>query len=218
MDTQPDTTEIIQRTATIVAKAHEMVVDSADSYEEAGACVTRIPPVLKMIEALFGPGRDDIFQAHKRACARISELKSPLEIAKRIYGDKMLAHRQVEEARAAKEQARLQAEAREREEEQRLAEAEELEKRGKIEEAQAAIDRPITPYVPTVEPKTPKVPGVSVRKLPWRWRLLDVTMVPHEYFMLDEKKINGVVRSMGAQTSIPGIEVYQPETMAIGGR
>ncbi|GAG44353.1 unnamed protein product, partial [marine sediment metagenome] len=61
MGTQPDTTEIVQRTAIVVARAHEIVVDSAESYEEAGACVTKIPPVEKLIEALLGPGRDDAF-------------------------------------------------------------------------------------------------------------------------------------------------------------
>lgn len=60
-----------------------------------------------------------------------------------------------------------------------------------------------TPYVP-------KVAGVAVTT-PWTWEVIDESLVPREYLMLDRKKISAVVKAMKADTRIAGIHV-RPET------
>ncbi len=214
---QPDTTEITQQTAAAVAEAHALTVTSADEYTIAGAFITqRVAPVLQMIDTLLGPAKDDAYKMWKRRCAEIAALKEPLETSKKIVNDKLLTYRREEQARAAAEEARLREEARKQEEERRLAQAADLEKRGKAEEAEAVLERPAVPFVPVVKPDIPKVEGLSARKKPWTWRLVDESKVPREYLQLDRVKINAVVRAMGAEANIPGIEPYQDETMAIG--
>lgn len=216
---QPDTTEIRRQTAIVVAEAHALFVTSAEEYTLAAEFVAqRIQPVLKMIDALLGPAKEDAHKMWKRRCADIDVFKGPLETGKGIINGKLLVYRREEQERARAEQVRLQEEARRMEEEKRLAEAAELEARGKKEEAETAIERPLTPFLPVVKPDIPKVKGVTARKLPVKWRVVDRSKIPAMYFktILDEDVIDGKVKSEGLGTDIPGIQVYQEETMAIG--
>jgi hypothetical protein len=42
-----------------------------------------------------------------------------------------------------------------------------------------------------------------------RWRVVNPNLIPRDYMKIDESRINGIVRAMGAATRIAGIEVYE---------
>lgn len=54
--------------------------------------------------------------------------------------------------------------------------------------------------------------GKTTMRTVWKWKLIDEKKVPDEYFLLDEKKINGCVRS--GVRSIPGIEIYSEKEVS----
>lgn len=56
----------------------------------------------------------------------------------------------------------------------------------------------------------PAIPGVSIRHST-TWELADLTLVPQQYFCLDQVKINAAVR---AGITIPGIRTSRNETLA----
>lgn len=55
--------------------------------------------------------------------------------------------------------------------------------------------------------------GVQDRTL-WRWRVVDKSKIPAEYWALDAAKIQARVTALKAQCDIPGIEVYPESNIA----
>ena len=66
----------------------------------------------------------------------------------------------------------------------------------------------VTPPVPA----TPKAAGVAFVDQ-WKYEIVDAALVPREYLMVDEKKVGGVVRSLKAETRIPGVRVYSERSV-----
>ena len=58
----------------------------------------------------------------------------------------------------------------------------------------------------------PRVPGMTLRKN-WSFRVTNPDLIPREYLMPDLVKIGGVVRALKNQCRIPGIEVYEEDTI-----
>ena len=82
-----------------------------------------------------------------------------------------------------------------------------------IEQAKAAAVA--APGVIAQEP--PKVEGVSIRK-GWAFRITDATKIPRKYLVPDERAIAGVVKALGQEARIPGVEVYEATTVAASGK
>ncbi len=60
----------------------------------------------------------------------------------------------------------------------------------------------------TIEPELPA--GVSARTV-WKWKIVDVNLVPREYWAIDAARVQEHVNTFKGQSQIPGIEVF-PET------
>jgi len=60
----------------------------------------------------------------------------------------------------------------------------------------------------TTEPELPA--GVSTRTV-WKWKLVDVNLVPREYWVIDAARVQEHVDRFKGQSQIPGIEAF-PET------
>ena len=94
------------------------------------------------------------------------------------------ANRRAEEARQAEERARV-----EREEQARVA-------------ASSAADRS-------------RVRGdyaVSSLRTTWKFRVLDLRLIPPEFLMVNEPLLNAAIRGKSGRRDIPGIEVYEDQT------
>ena len=60
----------------------------------------------------------------------------------------------------------------------------------------------------------PMPQGLGARQV-WKWRVIDPSKIPAEYYVLDEARINREVRGLQDKTQIPGIEVYQEQTVVL---
>ena len=60
--------------------------------------------------------------------------------------------------------------------------------------------------LPTVKLEKPKLEGTSVRKR-YDFDIVDPTLIPREYLIVDTAAIGKVVRAMKEKTNIPGIKV-----------
>jgi hypothetical protein len=145
-------------------------------------------------------------KAHKEAVAKKKSFYEPVESAtkrvKRLMADYDAAQ---ERARRA-EQARLEAEARQVEQDRKLAEAVAVAATDPTA-ADAILEEPIM-VAPVIIPKaTPKIEGVVYREV-WKFQITDPDLIPRQYLTPDEKAIGGVVRSLKEQTNIPGVRVY----------
>ena len=153
-------------------------------------------------------------KAWKAVCDLERKLLTPLQTIKIEINRKLGKYSFEKEEKARKEEELRIAAERKRIEEEAIKRAEELEKNGAKEEAAQALEEAVDPIMqPTPEPieKAPKVEGI-VHKTRWSFRIKDVSKIPLEFMMPDEKKIRQVVQSMKQDTKIPGIEIYQERT------
>jgi len=160
----------------------------------------------KEVDAFFDPTISGLNKLHKEEIKKKSIFKEPLKKAKEIVSEPIRKY--------LVEQDRIRKEAEEKsrqEKEKKFEEARELERAGEKEEAEqirkdeTALATPLPPVV--------KADGTHLRKH-WTWQLEDINKVPKEYFILDELKINSIVRTMKDKTNIPGIRAFQEPTIA----
>lgn len=210
----PNADGIRTQTLECTDQAESLVVTNEAEYLCAAGFLKRVKNILKQITETFDRPIADAHAAHKSVIAAKKKHADPLTAAERTVKGKMLAWQRAETDRLEAERREVEAAERKREEERRLAEAERLEVQGRTAEAEAVIDEPV--YIPPVvmPPAAPKVAGISSRRV-WKYRIVDVNLIPRQYMIPNDVAIGAVVRSMGKAMNIPGVEVYQEDVMAV---
>lgn len=160
----------------------------------------------KKVESDFAESKATTYAAWKAVVAQEKGHLDGIDEARRIDKQKMDAYLTVKEDERKAEEDRLAAIAKKQAEDEAIARAQAMEAAGQNEEAAAIIEAPVF-VAPTIVPKTAPKASTVMRKV-WKYRVKDEAKVPREFLTLDDKKIGGVVRSMGAATNIPGIEAY----------
>lgn len=130
----------------------------------------------------------------------------PLTEMRGVIEPKMLSWRRAEDARIAAEEERIKKE--------QAAIQRKLEKDAK----KNGDPVPQTLPVPTVAPQAKTVfaeNGMATVKKNWAWRVKNEDIIPNEYWILDEKKINAAVRA--GIRNIRGVEIYQEESLSVRG-
>jgi vacuolar-type H+-ATPase subunit I/STV1 len=201
--------EVETKALSIVDKAKLIKVTDAPSYLFAGDLWKVIDATIKEVKATFDPIVEAAHKAHKEATTKRASFLDPLENAKKGVKSLMSAYDAEQDRIRLAEQKRLEEEQRKREEEERLALAVELEQSGEKEQAEAVLETPV-PVVPVILQKaTPKLEGGPVYRTVWKFRIVDLNLIPRQYLIPDEVKIGGVVRALKGDCNIPGVEVYQ---------
>lgn len=203
-----ETNAVEQKALAIPDQAKLIVVSDKDSMVMADNTVEAITAMMKEVDTVFKPMADKAFAAHREITGRWKTIKQPLEDAKTYLGNQVKAYQRKVREEAEAEQRRLAEIARKQEEERRLAEAIEAEKEGNVEEAQAIIEEEMFIPTPIVKPDVPKVDNRKYATR-WAWKVTDINKVPREYLIVDQIKMNGIVRAMKGGTHIPGIQVYE---------
>lgn len=206
--------DLQKQSSPIVKKAQALVVITAEDYSSAGELLLDIKDLEKRIIGRFEDPKQKAHEAHKAITALEKELLSGPRQAKSVIEAKLAAWRneqyKIEQEKQAKLQAQLEAEAKKEQEK----EAAKLKKSGDAKGAKALLQQEIIVEAPKVESEIPKVEGLSVRR-PWKGEVVDASLLPREYLMPDEKKINAVVRALGERAVIPGVKIYQ-ESITVG--
>lgn len=154
--------------------------------------------------------RDVIKEAdahHKGLIAKLKAYVGPTVEFIKLAKVKMDIFRQEQEKIRQVEERRLQEIARKMEEDRKLAEATMAEQAGDKAEAEQILNTPVE--VPTVVlPKSMPKSSTVIRKIK-KYRVINESAVPRQYLIIDGTKIGQVVRALGFQANIPGIEVYE---------
>ncbi len=126
--------------------------------------------------------------------------------------------RREEEAKLAEIQ-RKEAERLQREADKEAARAESLKTdkakaaaAAKAEELKAQAEA-TTAIAPTVESTVEEVSGISTRKV-WKFKIEDISKLPREYMIPDEKYIGQIVRASKGKKEIPGVKIYSEDVIA----
>lgn len=211
----PDTTALAKQTGDVTKRASGLVVNDDGSLAHAGDFLRQIKTVRNNIAETFDPVIEQAHKAHKTAIAAKKKFDDPLAEAEKVVKCKMGRYADDQERKRREEEARIRAEQAKLEEERRLQEAIELEKQGEKEQAEEVLAAPAPAPVVVLPSATPKIAGVTMKTVV-NFRVIDPAKIPDEYWVLDESKIGGVVRALGMQANIPGVEVY--ETKQVAGR
>ena len=117
--------------------------------------------------------------------------------------------------RRAEEKRLLEAQKKEAERLQRLAEA--AKARGAEEKAEEFKERiaEVQSVIPVVAPKVEKVSGIQTKTI-WKYRILDVNIIPREYLIPNEKMLGELARTTKGSVEITGIKFYPEEVIAAG--
>ena len=76
-----------------------------------------------------------------------------------------------------------------------------------VEKAEAVIVAPVNVAVER------RASGISIPKI-WKFRITDSSLIPDEFWILDETKIGKVVKAMKETTKIPGVEAFEEATVS----
>lgn len=239
----PDTQALEARSTDLGARLEALKIENyrevapdvlRRSLEESVVVRNLADDFLKEVDASVGPTVDAAFKAHRTAVALRDGLKKPAEALKRTAGelgwhcDQELKRRQVEAERVQRaEQERLQHEADEQAERERVAaqravedarliQAVDLEARGDHEAAAKLIEQPVTVETPRAAPAfMPPAPEVAVKVegasfgTDWGFTIYEA-LLPEAYWLRipNEKMIAAVVKTMKDKTAIPGVTVF----------
>jgi len=203
---QTDTQELQKTVDGIIAEMATIKITSEEDALQAGSFLRKNKETQKFVKDYFEDARAATYKAYKEVTDQIKFFVGKLEKAEKAVKRKVSDY-QMEQERARREEARrLAEEARKREEERRLAQA--------IETGDEEIlEKPVeAPQVKVEEPR--KMDGVSfVEK--WTYEIQDVSQIPREYLMPDERKIRSHVASMKDKAKIPGVRIYADKTVRV---
>ena len=204
--------EVTTQTQSISDEAQNIVVSDRDSYLRAGELILAIKALRKRIAAAFKPIKQRIDEAKREVLNQERAADLPLMEAENILAPQIIAYEKAQELLRRTEEMRLQTEARKSDVERRLREAIFAEASG--EEALAlSILEEAACTTPVLLPRSlPKISGMTLRKN-WSFRITNPDLIPREYLTPDLVKIGGVVRALKNQCRIPGIAVYEEETI-----
>lgn len=190
---------------TVTAEASQFIIAEPADYIKAGALWNTIRDLRAKVAETFDGIISKAHAAHKEAVAQKKRFDDPLDEGQRAIRRKMNDYDAEQDRIRKLEQAKLEAEAKRKAEEEALELAAELEKAGLKEEAAFVVENPEQPAQVIIPKTTPKVEGFHPRTN-WTFDVIDAALVPREYLCLDMVKIGKVVRAMKSATNIPGIK------------
>lgn len=214
VETQP----VEEKALSVVDQARAVKVTSPETYVAAGSLWKAIGDMIKEVKETFDPICDAAHKAHKAAVEKRSKYLDPLTESQKSVKRLMSVYDAEQERIRREEQARLEAIARKEAEERALLEAIAAEeamkaagasKEDAAQEAAAIMEEPVI-VAPVVLPKAvPKIQGGPSYRTIWKFRIVNVNLIPRQYMVPDEKAIGGVVRSSQGRVQIPGVEAYE---------
>ena len=201
-----DVQEAEQLARTVADEARELQIVDDASNVVAATLLSQVTSTRKRIDALKKRWLDPLNQQVKLIRDDFTAMAAPAAEAEQILRGKVQVYYREKQEAARREEERLRKLA-EKRQERAVAKAE-----AKGEEP-PAMDIPMPSVAaPAKTTRTETGAAVTMRKV-WKWRVLDEAQIPREYFVLDEKKLNAVVKAGLRQ--IPGVEIYESEEVQV---
>ena len=200
--------EIAEQTRDIVQVAENSVIETEQNLVEASDMLSYIAKTKKAIEEkrkfFVKPLNDQV----KRINEMFKGYAAPLEKADGIMRKKVLVYRQEQDRkRRAEEEALRKLQEKEQKRLERLA-----KKNGDV----APPPPIITPFIPQQEKTVQSDLGAVSAKMVWEFEIVDENKIPNEFKIVNEKAIRAAVKA--GVRNIPGVKIYQTETLAVKSR
>lgn len=228
--------EVTSEISEVVTRAQRLAVATPEQAEEATAFLAELKAAKDRSERARRFLVDPLNAHVRQINDRIKGDRVPLEEADTMVRKKLLAYSREQARRRAEEQARLDAE---RREDEQAAEAERRKREREAQQAEAAahagvadqeaverarlrseeaIQRSIAvrsapaPSTAAPAPMNAGTGSAAVRR-EWKIEVVDISLLPAEYLIADERKLRAVVKA--GLREIPGCKIAQVEGLAV---
>lgn len=183
-----------------------VVVTNAIEYQKAAAFLIEIDTAAKAIEETRKDFTRPLDELKKQWMDRFRPHIERLVDAKATVARAMQTWRSEQERMARAEQDRLRKEA----EEKRKSEIDAALDKKDLAAARDIASAPV--IAPTIIPTIPTVKGVTTRT-DWRFEVIDPSLVPREYLMIDEKALQAVATSRKNTAQVSGVRFFPVEAI-----
>lgn len=211
--TRPDVKELTAEAETILVEARRFEIKTNVSYTLAAEELQRIKGAAKKLEAVrksitqpMDAAKEAVMDFFRAPALKLTEAETQIKAAMRAY--------QADLDKKA-EEARREADAIAAAERERLAlAAAKAAEEGRHDDA-AAIVEAVADVValPIAVRSAPTVKGISFAKV-WKFEIVDDSLIPREYLLVNETAIRKVVSALKGKTNIPGIRVFEDEQIS----
>ena len=206
--------ELIEKESNaLVVQANNFEIKTQEHYANCAnfkkICAAMRKKILETFDPIVKKSKNAYDEARGQRDKHLEPVISAENIAKNKV--KQYENEQFKIQQEAERKARMIAEEKARKERERIErQAEKAIEKGQDEKAETLIEKAeeVMPEPVTVMPTIDRVKGMGIRRL-WKFRIVDATKIPREYFKIDEMKIGQVVRALKENTNIAGIQVYQ---------
>ena len=219
MNEQVNVEVIRSEVAPVVMNAAAMVVTNPAEYTIASDFLKTIKSAQSKVVAFFAPIKQKAHEAHKAITLQEASMLKPLHDAENALKRNMLTFYAEQERIRIDAQRKLQAEADEaarKERERLLREASKLKTPELREQRMEQAASVIAPVV-QVSSVAPVVSGQSVRKT-WTAKVVDVSQVPREWMVVNEKALDSFAKATKGAVKVPGVEFVEVASLASSGR
>ena len=194
--------------------AQNFLIISEDTCKMAIEYEQGLSSLIKEIDATFDPHIKKAFETHRGLVAEKKKHIEPVEESKRLIKGKRIVYVDEQERLRKEAEAKLQAEARRLAEEAALRDAIAAEAEGRLEEAEAILDEPVSVPVVTIAKTTPSAGvGGAIREV-WSARIVNKMDVikavlagqaSPELIDINMVVANGLARSLKLSMNVPGL-------------
>lgn len=211
--TRPDVKELVAEAETILTEARRFEIKTNVSYTLAAEELQRIKGSLKKLDVVrksitqpMDAAKEAVMDLFRAPADQLKEAETQIKSAMGAY--------QTELNKKA-EEARREAEAAATAERERLAlAAAKAAEEGRHDDA-VAITETVADVValPVAVRSAPTVKGISFSKV-WKFEIIDESLIPRMYLLVDETSIRKVVGALKGKTNIPGVRVFEEDQIS----
>lgn len=188
-----------------IEQANAFVITTQDEAAFVDTFCVNLKALEKETDLAFDEHIEAAHKAHKSLVAKKKVYAEPIMEARRIAKGKLIAWQDAQAKIAEQNAAIARAEAIKKAETEALARAARAAEFGDDKTADAIISQPVV-----VEPVRVAAPvkTATVVQTRWKARVVNPDLIPDEYWVIDEQKINAVARATKGAIKIAGAEIY----------
>ena len=198
--------ELSEQSTQIAEAVQILKVVTAPQYESAGEKLKEIKGHQKRLDALRKSFTQPLDQAKSAIMDFFRKPEEKLKQAESVLKNAMLGYVNEQDRIAREAQSRLDEEAR-KQREKLEEQARKAADKGKTEKADILLTKAALVEAPVVQAQQVKVAGQGVR-LDWDFQVVDASLIPREYLMVDEMKIRKMVKAFKEDAKIPGVKIF----------
>lgn len=217
----PETKQIEQNALAAVEQAKAIVINSDDTFQEAGLFLKGLKAIQKSIEDTFSAPIKAAHLAHKAIVAAKDKHYEPVEMAEKIIKAKLAVYHDQEIMNAAQEAEEMAKIARKRAEDEQIKLAASLESSGQKLEAAEVLREEIT--LPVIQARLiAKVGGVSFREK-WDGKVENIGKLvqaiaagtaPLTLIQVNETVLRQFSESTKGSIKVPGVQFFSTKVVS----